>query len=57
MARAPRGQTLGRWEVGPIKAILARGGYDDQEILAHFTRPTRTLNHRLIGEVRQEARY
>lgn len=57
MARGPRGQTLERWEVGLIKAMLARGGYNDQEILAHFTRPTRTLNHRLIGEVRQEARY
>jgi len=57
MARAPRGQTLERWEVGLIKAMLTRGGYNDQEILAHFTRPTRTLNHRLIGEVRQETRY
>jgi len=32
--------------------MLERGGYTDQDILAYFTRPTRSVNHRLIGEIR-----
>lgn len=43
---------LERWEIALIKAMLARGTYNDQEILAHFTRPTRSVNHRAIGEIR-----
>ncbi len=35
-----------------MKAMLERGGYNDQDILAFFTRPTRSVNHRAIGEIR-----
>jgi hypothetical protein len=48
---------LRRWEVGIIKAMLATGRYNDQQVLAHFTRPSRTINHRAIGEIRQEMRH
>jgi len=48
---------LERWEIALIKAMLARGGYNDQEILAHFTRPTRSVNHRAVAEIRTEARH
>jgi hypothetical protein len=41
MARRPRGRTLERWEVALVKAMLERGRYNDQDILAYFTRPTR----------------
>ncbi len=37
--------------------MLARGGYNDQDILAYFTRPTRTVNHRLIGQIRRGSRH
>jgi hypothetical protein len=47
-----RGNTLERWEVALVKALLAKGGYNDQDILAFFTRPTRSINHRAIGEIR-----
>lgn len=47
-----RGNTLERWEVALIKAMLARGGYADQDIQAYFTRPTRTVNHRAFSEIR-----
>lgn len=60
MARAPkrrRGHILERWEVALVKAMLHRGGYNDQDILAYFTRPTRSINHRLIGEIRTAARH
>jgi hypothetical protein len=50
MAKA-RGK-LERWEVAIVKAMLKRGNYNDQDILAYFTRPTRSVNHRVIGEIR-----
>jgi hypothetical protein len=39
------------WEVALIKAMLARG-VNDQSILSYFTRPSRSVNHRVIGEIR-----
>lgn len=54
MARRKRGNTLQRWEVAIIKAMLARGGYNDQDILAYFTRPTRSINHARISDIRTE---
>lgn len=52
MARRARGRNFERWEAGIVKAMLARGGYSDQDILAYFTRPTRSVNHRVISEIR-----
>lgn len=52
MARGRRGNNLERWEVALVKAMLDRGGYNDQEVLAYFTRPTRSINHRVISEIR-----
>lgn len=52
MPKRRRGNTLEKWEVALVKAMLERGGYNDQDILAFFTRPTRSVNHRLIGEIR-----
>lgn len=37
--------------------MLARGGYNDQDILAYFTRPTRSVNHRVISEIRNETKH
>ncbi|MDE0147346.1 MAG: DUF3644 domain-containing protein [Rhodospirillaceae bacterium] len=47
---------LENWEVALVKAMLKKGNYNDQEILAFFTRPTRTINHRVIGEIRKGIR-
>ena len=52
-----RGNTLEKWEVALVKAMLAKNEYNDQDILAYFTRPTRSVNHRLIGEIRTEAKH
>lgn len=52
-----RGNTLEKWEVALIKAMLARKGGNDQDILAYFTRPTRSVNHRAIGEIRTEKKH
>ena len=57
MPRRRRGNTLERWEVLIIKAMLQKGGYNDQDILAYFTRPTRSINHRAISEIRTEAKH
>lgn len=48
-----KGNALERWEVALIKAMLAEEKYNDQDILAYFTRPTRSVNHRAIGEIRR----
>ncbi len=52
MAKGKKGNTLEKWEVAVVKAMLASTSYNDQDILAHFTRPTRSVNHRAIGEIR-----
>ncbi len=57
MPRRRRGNTLEKWEVALVKAMLAGGGYNDQDILAYFTRPMRSINHRAIGEIRTEAKH
>ena len=55
--RRRRGNRLERWEVAIVKAMLERGGYNDQYMLAYFTRPTRSVNHRVISEVRTGAKH
>lgn len=54
-----RGNTLEKWEVAIVKAMFLRGNLftNDQDILAYFTRPTRSINHRLIGEIRNETKH
>ena len=41
-----------------VKAMLQRGGEFsvDQDVLAYFSRPTRSINHRLIGQIRKGQR-
>ena len=44
---------LERWEVALVKAMLAKGTFgNDQDILAYFTRPTRSINHARICDIR-----
>lgn len=53
-----RGNKLERWEVALIKAMVADGRWpNDQDILAYFTRPTRSINHRAIAEIRTGAKH
>jgi Protein of unknown function (DUF3644) len=48
-----RGNKLERWEIALIKAMAADGRWpNNQDILAYFTRPTRSINHRAIAEIR-----
>lgn len=47
-----RGNTLEKWEIALIKTMLNLDNYNDQDILAHFTRPTRSINHARIIEIR-----
>lgn len=52
MARNPNNR-LERWEVGIIKAMMAAAPRKtDQDILAYFTRPTRSINHGRIKDIR-----
>lgn len=52
-----RRTALARWEIALVKAMLMRDAYNDQDILAYFTRPTRSVNHRVISEIRTGARH
>jgi hypothetical protein len=53
-----RGNKLERWEITLIKAMIANGRWpNDQDILAYFTRPTRSINHRAISEIRTGAKH
>ena len=53
--RRRKGRGLDDWEVALVKAMLLRGGEFsvDQDVLAYFSRPTRSINHRLIGQIRK----
>lgn len=53
MAKRRRGNALEQREVGIVKAMLGKKDKTDQDILAYFTRPTRSVNHRLIGQIRK----
>lgn len=57
MATRKRGNRLEKWEIALIKAMLAKAGSNDQDILAYFTRPTRSINHRAIAEIRTETKH
>lgn len=57
MPEKKKGHHLERWEVALVKAMLTTKQYNDQDILAYFTRPTRSINHRLISEVRSEKKH
>ena len=53
-----RGKKLERWEIALIKTMVADGRWpNDQDILAYFTRPTRSINHRAISEIRKGAKH
>lgn len=51
------GNRLERWEVAIVKAMVERGEYQDQDIQSYFTRPTRTINHARIKEIRDETKH
>ncbi|MER9410651.1 DUF3644 domain-containing protein [Mesorhizobium sp. M0589] len=52
-----RGNKLENWEIALVRRMIADGRWpNEQDILAYFTRPTRSINHRAIGEVRGRKR-
>jgi hypothetical protein len=53
-----RGNGLEKWEIALVKSMVARGNWpNDQDILAYFTRPTRSVNHRAIAEIRKNEKH
>ena len=48
---------LERWEIALIKQMIASMSLNDQDILAYFTRPTRSINHARIAEVRGQTKH
>lgn len=55
MARRP-GNTLETWEVALVKTMLARK-LVPQDIQAYFSRPTRSINHARISEIRDGTKH
>jgi hypothetical protein len=55
LARRP-GNTLEKWEVALAKAMLAKK-YVPQDIQAYFSRPTRSINHARISEIRDGTKH
>jgi hypothetical protein len=49
--------SLEKDEVALIKAFIRFTNINDQEILAYFSRPGRSLNHRVIREIRSESHF
>lgn len=48
---------LERWEIALIKRMIASTCLNDQDILAYFTRPTRSINHARIAEIRGQTKH
>lgn len=57
MSRKRRSTKLERWEIGIVKAMINSGKYNDQDIQSFFTRPTRTINHARIKEIRDGTKH
>jgi len=55
VARRP-GNTLAQWEVSIVKAMLEQN-YVIQDIQAYFSRPTRSINHARILEIRDGVKH
>ena len=58
MSVRKRGNKLETWEIALVKAMLAQANPPNaQDILAYFSRPTRSLNFRAISEIRNGAKH
>jgi hypothetical protein len=60
MAQKPKrnaANKLDRWEIALIKQMITSSGLNDQDILAYFTRPTRSINHARIAEIRNQTKH
>ena len=53
MVTRSRKNKLDNWEIALVKTMLIKGNYNDQDILAYFTRPSRSINHARISEIRK----
>jgi hypothetical protein len=49
--------SLAKWEIALMKAFMNSTGMNDQEILPYFSRPGRSINHRVIGEIRNGSHF
>ena len=53
-----KGNKLEQWEIALIKAMIADGRWpNDQDILTYFSRPSRSINHRAISEIRRGTKH
>jgi len=58
MVTRNRNNRLKLWEVRLVKAMLNNGEFgNNQDILAYFSRPSRSINHRAISEIRNEQKF
>jgi hypothetical protein len=50
-------KALENWEIALIKAMIVAKRWNDQDILAYFTRPTRSINHARISAIRNRRKH
>jgi Protein of unknown function (DUF3644) len=50
-------KALENWEIALIKAMIVAKRWNDQDILAYFTRPTRSINHARISAIRNRTKH
>jgi hypothetical protein len=55
--RRNRKNKLEAWEIALVKAMIAEGKQNDQDILAWFTRPMRSINHARIAAIRDGSKH
>lgn len=53
MSKKRKGNRLERWEIALVKAMLQKGEYTDQDILAYFSRPSRSINPARVAEIKK----
>jgi hypothetical protein len=56
MASKPK-KSLENWEIALVKAMISEKKWNDQDILAYFTRPTRSINHARISAIRSGTKH
>ncbi len=57
MVKQSRKNKLERSEVALVRALLATGTHNEEDIVAYYTCPSRPINHARISEIRTSARH
>lgn len=57
MTTSYKSNSLSTEEISLIKGLILRGDFSQQEIIAHFSHPSRTVSHNLVSQIAQRKKY